>query len=65
MIKDGNGISRDIENVITRREKKKMRNDERRVKKQKKYDILKTGYNKKVEQEQQLTAFYNSLLCKA
>ena len=41
-----------------------MRNDERRVKKQKKYDILKTGFNKKVEQEQQLTVFYNSLLCK-
>lgn len=42
-----------------------MRNDERMVKKQKKYDILKSGYNKKVEQEQFLANYYNSLLCKA
>jgi len=42
-----------------------MKNNQRRVKKQTKYNSIKNGFNRTVEQEQELSAYYNSLLCKA
>jgi len=41
-----------------------MKNNQRRVKKQTKYNSLKDGYNKTPEQEQLLANYYKAL-CKA